>query len=491
MPFSALSGLKVLFAASEIAPFAKTGGLGDVAGSLPPALAALGLEVRLVMPLHRQVDRQAHGLRNTGLVLNVPAGQGWFPAQVWEGALPGCRVFLLENHELFDREGLYGPPGGDFGDNPLRFTWFCRAVIELAKAQDFAARVVHAHDWQTALLPAILATGAWDPGPLRGAATVLTIHNLAYQGIYPRDSYAVTGLPSWLDSPQGLEFWGNISLLKGGLVTAKALTTVSPTYAREIQTPEGGHGLEGVLAQRRGDLHGILNGVDYEAWSPEHDPYLAAPYSSHDLAGKQRCRQALLETYGLKPAGPATTVLGFIGRLAYQKGVDLLAQALPRLMLDDVRVCILGSGERHYEELLARLAQEHPGRLAAKVVFSEELAHQVTAGSDVLMMPSRYEPCGLNQIYALRYGTPPLVRATGGLVDTVQPFEPLDGQGSGFVFERFHAGDMQCALREALWTHGQPRLWEPLVQNAMAQDFSWERSAQDYARLYAQLSPWR
>jgi starch synthase len=360
-------------------------------------------------------------------------------------------------------------------------------VIELARALGFAARVVHAHDWQTALLPAMLSAGAWDPGPLAGAATVLTIHNLAYQGIYPREVFGLTGLPVWLDSPRGSEFWGNTSLLKAGLVTARALTTVSPTYAREIQTPGGGHGLEGVLHERLADLHGILNGADYEAWSPESDTHLPQGYSSADRKGKQACRQALLEVMDLEPAGPGTTVLGFVGRLAYQKGVDLLPQALPRLMLDDVRICLLGSGEPLYEEPLARLSAAHPGRLGLKIGFSERLAHLITAGSDAFMMPSRYEPCGLNQIYALRYGTAPVVRATGGLKDTVQPFDPLTGQGTGFSFEHFSPPDLTCALREALWTRSRPLLWDRLVTNAMAQDFSWSASARAYARLYASL----
>jgi starch synthase len=317
---------------------------------------------------------------------------------------------------------------------------------------------------------------------------VLTIHNLAYQGIYPRDTFKLTGLPAWLDSPQGSEFWGNTSLLKAGLVTARALTTVSPTYAREIQTPEGGHGLEGVLRQRRADLHGIINGADYQAWSPEADPHLPHGYSSADLRGKQACRQALLEVMGLEPAGPETSVLGFVGRMAHQKGVDLLPQTLPRLLLDDVRVCLLGSGEPHYEETLTRLAEAHPGRLGLKIQFSEHLAHLITAGSDALMMPSRYEPCGLNQIYALRYGTAPVVRATGGLKDTVQPFDPFTSQGTGFAFEHFSHQDLTCALREALWTRAHPRLWASLMQNAMAQDFSWDASARAYAQLYAQLA---
>jgi starch synthase len=468
----------------------KTGGLGDVAGSLPPALRGLGLDVRLAMPLYRQVAMNVPGarkLKNTGLTLKVPAAGRQWTSQVWTTELEGCPVYLLGNDELFGRDGLYGPNGGDYLDNPTRFSFFCRAVIELARVLDWPARVVHANDWQTALLPALLETRACDPGPLAGAATVLTIHNLAYQGIYDRAAFAATGLPHWLDSPIGLEFWGNISLLKAGLVTARALTTVSPTYAQEITTPAGGHGLEGVLAQRHESLHGILNGVDYRAWSPESDRLLPASYSAKDLAGKTVCRDKLLSVFGLDKAGKNTAVLGFVGRLVYQKGLDILIQAAPRLLLDDLRICVLGTGDPEQETALTKLAQAHPGRVGVRLAFDDELAHLLTAGCDLLTMPSRYEPCGLNQIYALRYGTPPVVREVGGLKDTVRPFDPLSGQGTGFTFQPFQASDLFCATREALWTRERPALWRRLTQNAMAQDFSWQKSAQAYAALYASL----
>jgi starch synthase len=481
------SGLKVLFVSPEIAPLAKTGGLGDVAGALPPALRALGLDVRLVMPFYRQVAAGAHAVENSGLELTVAAaGRNW-TAQVFTTELGGCPVYLLGNEELFGRDGLYGPGGGDYWDNPTRFTFFCRAVIELAWALDWPARVVHANDWQTALLPALLETRACDPGPLAGAATVLTIHNLAYQGIYDRAAFGVTGLPRWLDSPIGLEFWGNVSLLKAGLVTARALTTVSPTYAREITTPEGGHGLEGVLAQRGESLHGILNGADYRAWSPEADPLLPAAYSARDMAGKTACRDELLRAFALDKAGKRTAVLGFVGRLAYQKGVDILIEAASRLLLDDLRLCVLGTGDPEQEAALAALAAAHKGRVGVRLAFDEGLAHLLTAGCDILAMPSRYEPCGLNQIYALRYGTPPVVREVGGLKDTVRHFDPLTGQGTGFTFLPFQAGDLLCAVREALWTRERPALWDKVRRNAMAQDFSWQKSAQAYAALYASL----
>ncbi|MFH1059101.1 MAG: glycogen synthase GlgA [Pseudomonadota bacterium] len=479
--------LKVLFVASEIAPLVKTGGLGDVAGSLPPALKRLGLEVRLVMPLYRQVDRAKHGLRPTGLTIRAAAGWREYAAAIWETRLDGCPVYLLDCPELFDRDGLYGPAGGDYPDNPLRFTWFCRAAIDLAKALDFAADVVHAHDWQTALVMAYLEAGGWDPGPLAGAATVFTIHNLAYQGIYERSVFGLTGLPAWLDAPAGLEFWGNCSLLKAGLVCARALTTVSPSYAQEITTPAGGHGLEGVLASRRAVLSGILNGVDYAVWSPENDPFLPATYSAHQPAGKLVCRDVLLRNFGLEPAGPNTAVIGYVGRLAHQKGVDLFPPTLPYLLLDDVRVCILGSGDHRYEQELKALAGRHPGRLGVRIAFSEELAHLITAGCDLFLMPSRYEPCGLNQIYSLRYGSAPVVRATGGLKDTVEPLDPLADTGTGFLFEGFGVRELLCAAREGLWAQARPKVWQNLQARAMAKDFSWEQSAARYAELYARL----
>jgi starch synthase len=286
----------------------------------------------------------------------------------------------------------------------------------------------------------------------------------------------------------GLEFWGNISFLKAGLVFSDALTTVSPTYAFEIQAPEGGMGMEGILSSRQADLTGILNGADYDNWSPESDPYLPAKFSSEDLSGKQVCREALCREFELDPPGSETAVIGFVGRLAWQKGMDILAEAAPRLLLDDVRLCILGTGEPHLEAQAKELAKVQRGRVGVQLLFSEKLAHLVQGGADALVMPSRFEPCGLNQIYALKYGTVPVVRATGGLVDTVEPFNPLTGQGTGFWFEQPTAPDLLAALREALWTKARPQLWQQLRQNGFSCDFSWTHSAAQYAELYQRLA---
>lgn len=480
--------LKVLMAASEIAPLAKTGGLGDVTGSLPPALQAEGLEVRLAMPFYRRVWEAASNPVDTGLRLEAPIGTERLAAEVWETRLNGCPVYLIKQDSLYDRDGLYQDEEGDYPDNARRFIFFSRAVIELAKALDYAADVVHLHDWQTGLIAAYLKSRLADSGPLAGAKSLFTIHNLAYQGVFPSEVFAQTGLPPEMSGIGGLEFWGNISFLKAGLIFSNALTTVSPTYALEIQTPQSGMGMEGILASRQADLSGILNGADYGSWSPESDPYLPARFSGEDLSGKKTCKQALCQTFELDPPGAETTVFGFVGRLTWQKGMDILAEAAPRLLLDDVRLCILGTGEPHFEAQAKELAKAHAGLVGVRLVFSEKLAHLVQAGADVMVMPSRFEPCGLNQIYALKYDTVPVVRATGGLKDTVEPFNPLTGQGTGFWFERPLAPDLLAGLREALWTKARPKLWRQLQQNALDRDFSWKRSAAQYAELYQRLT---
>ena len=303
----------------------------------------------------------------------------------------------------------------------------------------------------------------------------------------PRHQFAFTGLPPQLDNPEGVEYWGNISFLKAGLNFAHAITTVSPTYAQEILDPVGGRGMEGLLLKRRQVLSGILNGADYEQWDPASDPLLPAHYSHRDFAGKKVCQTALLEKFELDPVGPQQAVLGFVGRLVQQKGIDLITQVAPYLLLDSLRICVLGTGDAYYEEQLAALAREYPGKVGVKFKFSENLAHLIQAGSDLLLMPSRFEPCGLNQLYAMRYGTPPVVHATGGLRDTVEPFNPLNGQGVGFVLERVLPHDLLCAVREGLWTKNHPQLWDQVRKNAMAQDHSWRRSAQTYAQLYLDL----
>lgn len=479
--------LNLLLVTSEASPLAQTGGLGQVCGSLPPALTKLALQVTVVMPLYRSIDRKAHNLRSTNLRLIVPLA-GWkIASRVWRGDLDGCPVYLLANEDLYNRAGLYGGAQGDYLDNVLRFTFLCRGAVELARALGQPVDLVHVHDWQTGLLPAYLATRPFDLGPLEGAASLLTIHNLAFQGRFRRDLFRVTGLPDSFDNLAGAELWGDFSLLKAGLVSADALSTVSPSYAQEIQTPDGGMGLDGLLRSRRGDLFGILNGVDYGVWSPEQDPHLPAAYSAADVSGRPLCRQALLQAFGLLPAPARTPVLGFVGRLTEQKGVSLMLEAAPAMLARGLRLLVLGTGEPWFEQALSDLARSYPDQVGLKLAYSEPLAHLMQAGCDIMLMPSSFEPCGLNQMYAMRYGAAPLVHATGGLKDTVTPFDPAKGQGTGFVFAPYAVEPLLDALEQALAVWAQPAQWRRLMANAMAQDFSWEVSARAYAALYRRL----
>lgn len=481
-------GLKVLYASSEIAPLAKTGGLADVAGDLPPALAALGLEPILVTPRYGFVEPKAHGLEPMAAELKVPLGGRSLTARVWQGRLDGCRLFLLENDELFGREGLYGDRRGDYPDNAERFTFFSRGALELAQSLGQPIDIVHANDWQCGLMPAYLRAGFYSQGPLANAASVITIHNLAFMGLFPAEIFAATGLPPRMNAVDGLEFWGQVSFLKAGLAYADAITTVSPSYAREIQTPGLGCGLEGLLGRRAADLHGILNGADYAKWSPGRDPSLPANYDADDAGGKALCSKALLAEFGLAPAGAGTTVLGFVGRLTSQKGIGLILEALPGFMDRDIRVCILGSGEKNFEARLLELGRAHPQKCGVKIAFDDGLARRVYAGSDIFLMPSRFEPCGLGQIYALSYGAVPLVRAAGGLKDTVAPHDPATNQGTGFVFSGDQGGDLADCLDQALELRRDPDAWRKLMLRGMGQDFSWQKSAQSYAELYAGLA---
>jgi starch synthase len=413
--------------------------------------------------------------------------------RVWQAALPGSPspaamagtvpVYFIEQEDFFARPGLYGHGAGDYPDNAERYTFFCRAVLELVTSLDWWPEVLHCHDWQTALLAAYKRflpglAPRWHAIPL-----IYTIHNLAYQGIFPAWMLPVTGLPPTLFHPDGIEFYGALNLMKAGLLYADALTTVSPSYAEEICTPEFGVGLEGVLGSRRSALHGILNGADYAVWNPETDTAIAASYTASALQGKAACKAALLRAYDL-PEEVDTPLIGMISRLVDQKGVDILAAALDRLLGMEVRLVLLGAGDPQYHDLLASQAAAHPERMGVRLEFNDALAHQIEAGSDCFLMPSRYEPCGLNQIYSMRYGTIPIVRATGGLRDTVTPYRGDTGEGTGFVFQEPTAEALLQAVQAALATYANRMAWQSLMRHAMAQDFSWEQSAKQYLNVY-------
>jgi starch synthase len=473
--------MKILFVSSEGLPFSKTGGLADVVEALPKALAAMGHEVAVVLPRYR-------GTKTSGVAaasLTVSAGNGFrFPAIAQGGALHGVRYLFVDDPEYFDREQLYGVGGKDYADNADRFVLFARAAIELAK-HVWPPEVIHCHDWQSALVPALLRTQyAADPF-FRSVPVVFTVHNLGYQGLFGREVLARLGLPSSLFSIEALEFYGRVNFLKGGLVFSDYLTTVSRRYAQEIQTAEYGHGLEGVIRSRASRLAGVLNGVDYAVWSPENDAHIAAKYSARDLTGKALCKKDLLEQFKLPADNLKRPLVGIISRFVDQKGFDLIAQVAGEFLKEDVCLVALGTGDPKYEEMFRTLAAHMPGRVGVRVGFDNALAHKIEAGSDLFLMPSRYEPCGLNQIYSLRYGSIPVVRATGGLDDTIEPFDPRKGSGTGFKFAEYSGVALLRALRAAIQVYGVKPSWSKLVANAMAKDFSWNASAAEYARLYA------
>ena len=480
--------MKILFAAPEVDPFAKTGGLADVAAALPKSLASLGHDVRIIMPLYRQVNRETFGLRQTAVSVSVRVGSQTMEGHLWEARLPrsGVATYFIEQPKLFHRDGLYQDQGQDYPDNLTRFSFFSQAVLRLLPAIGWQPEVIHCHDWQTSLICAQLALGPWAHDPLfSSTGTVLTVHNLAYQGLFPKEQWPLTQLPETAFTIEGLEYYGQISCLKGGLVTAGLLTTVSPTYAREIQGAEFGCGLDGVLATRKEDLVGILNGIDPEEWNPQTDPYTAAHFSADELAGKALCKLALQKSQHLNEQHEL--LIGMIQRLAEQKGIDIFVEALESLMGLPLQIVILGTGDPNYHEQLSGLAKRFPGRLAVNLKFDNALAHQIEAGSDAFLMPSRFEPCGLNQMYSMRFGTVPIVKRVGGLSDTVVDANQqtsAEHSATGFVFDKHSASALLGAVKRALAAFRDHALWTSLMQTGMRRDFSWNRSAREYVSVY-------
>lgn len=479
--------LKVLFLVSEAVPYAKTGGLADVAGALPYALKGLGVEVKVLMPYYAQIKEK-----------QIPVAAAAEDLAAWWGDEPlsydlltpedGAPFYFVARDEFFERRQLYGTPKGDYCDNLERFSFFCSTLPSFCQALDFTPDIIHCHDWQASLAPVYLKRRWTGEEGLAGAKSLLTIHNLAYQGLFPKKKFPLLGLDWSLFAIDGLEFYDKINLLKGGIVFADAINTVSRGYSQEIQTPEYGYGLEGVLRTRREALFGIVNGVDYEEWNPETDRLIAATYGPKDLKGKEKNKAALMEAYNLDPKLAKAPLLGIISRLADQKGFDLVAEVLPDLMAKQAMVVILGTGEEKYHELLTAQAQKYPGQLGVKIAFDNRLAHLIEAGSDMFLMPSRYEPCGLNQMYSMKYGTVPVVRATGGLMDTVTPVDQAKGSGTGFLFTEYSAAAFQKALHQALEAYKDKKLWKKIMLNGMAEDFSWNASARTYLRLYERLA---
>jgi starch synthase len=476
---------KVLFASSEVVPFAKTGGLADVAGTLPVALRALGCDIRIIMPFYRMVESVAAERTLVVEGLEIAVGNKLYAADIWETKLAqSVPVYLVKCDEFFDRGSLYGTAKGDYRDNAERFIFFSRCALEACMKLGFAPDIVHCHDWQSGLIPAYLKTIYSSKPNFLKTGSVFTIHNIAYQGLFDRTAFNLTGLPPRLFSINGLEYWGNMSILKAALMFSDIINTVSKKYSEEIQTTEFGYGMEGILAMRRADLYGILNGVDYDEWNPETDKFLAAQYSSADLKGKQACKEDLLKEFNLPASLRPQPLLGVISRLADQKGFDLLAEIIDELMAINLGFVLLGTGEQKYHDLFAAIGKKYPKRAGIKIAYNNAIAHKIEAGCDLFLMPSRYEPCGLNQIYSLKYGTVPVVRATGGLDDTIVDYNEKDGRGNGFKFSEYSAQEFLHSIKRALKIYADKTKWARLVKNCMANDFSWEQSARQYMELY-------
>jgi starch synthase len=476
--------LKILFTSSEVTPFAKTGGLADVSASLPAALVSLGHHVIVVMPLYRSVMEGSYDLNAFEGALEVPyRGRVLKDKVFYSQPEPNLSIYFIKKNEFFDRSTLYSTPEGDYFDNADRFIYFSRAVLNLAKLIGFKPNIIHCNDWQTSLVPSYLKSLYMYDAFFEGTRTILTIHNLAYQGAFPPEYMAVSGLPSEFYSINGFEYYGRMNFLKGGIVFADIITTVSEKYSVEIQTPEFGHGLEGILKKRSSDVYGVLNGVDYSEWNPETDSHITANYNEKDLSGKEKCKKDLREAFNLR--GPENAPLvGIVSRLAAQKGFDILAEAVDTLVELGFLMVLLGTGEEIYQKQFSEIGKKHKGRFGVRIAFDNALAHKIEAGADIFLMPSRYEPCGLNQMYSLKYGTIPVVRATGGLDDTIKEFDNKTGKGNGFKFADYSSQALLKAMQRALEVYRRPEIWSKLIKNGMREDFSWEMSARTYEKIY-------
>ncbi len=473
--------MRILMVGSEAVPYAQTGGLADVLGALPRALGRLGHEIDVVIPRYRGIT--------AGAVVAHPSLSGTAAGD--RSAVfaterdQGVRMAFVDQSDFFDREFLYGSGSADYPDNAERFAWLSRVALEFASSEP-PYDVVHAHDWQAGLVPVLLRREFSSRQTFDRVGSVFTIHNLAYQGLFDISWLPRLGLRPDLLSVDALEYWGRISYLKGGIVFSDTITTVSHRYAQEIQTPEFGFGFDGILRSRSADLVGIVNGIDYDRWDPERDPHLPAPFSAADLKGKASAKRSVLDELGL-PADSGSLerpLVGMISRLVDQKGFDLVAALANRLPGLDATFVVLGSGERRYERLFEELAAKHPDRFGVRIGFDESLAHRIEGGADLFLMPSRFEPCGLNQLYSLRYGTVPVVRATGGLADTVQNYDPRRGEGTGFCFDDYTPEALLGTLQTALIVFRDKETWRRIQEAGMREDHSWDTSAREYEAVY-------
>ena len=480
--------MTILFTASEMVPFCKTGGLADVIGALPPVLAEMGHDIFVMLPGYSVIDRARYGFKSMNEKFSIPVGKEMKMLAISSTQWKGITVYLLENDEYFGRGGCYGDVQGDYEDNGERFIFFARSIVEAALHLKLVPDIVHVHDWQASLVIPYLATVYAGEPQFDRTATLFTIHNLGYQGVFPQHLFSLTGLPDEALHWTKMEYWGNVSFLKGGIVYADAVSTVSETYAGEITGKELGFGLDGVFAERRNDLYGIVNGIDQDEWNPGTDTVIPAQYSSDDMSGKEKCRRTLLKVCGMK-ANSNIPVVGMVTRLDDQKGLDILEEGTGRLAALNVRMVILGTGTKEHNETMKRLASRYPDRIHVVIGFDNDMARLIYAGSDAFLMPSRYEPCGLGQLIAMRYGTLPVVHATGGLADTVRDIDNHREDGNGFTFSTYSSDELVDTVARTVKVfreHGRLR-WIRAVKHAMKQDFSWKTSAKKYINLYNQI----
>ncbi|MCL5022883.1 MAG: glycogen synthase GlgA [Nitrospirae bacterium] len=471
--------MKLLMAASEAAPYIKTGGLGDVTGALLKEFGKADIEAFLMLPLYRRI-REKFPLSDTGHRMRIPVGSRRHEGRIFSH---GDSLFFLECEEFFDRSELYGTPAGDYPDNPARFAFFARAVPEACAELGLRPDVIHCNDWQTALVPLYLKT-LYDTPFFRETATVMTVHNLGYQGVFDGVLFSLTGLgPEWF-TPEGIEFYGKINLLKAGLISADIITTVSETYAEEVMSAEFGFGLDGVLRKRAGDLYGVVNGIDTDEWDPATDPLIPARYDRRDLSGKGVCRKELVGECTLDRGEKNAPLVAMVGRLSAQKGIDIFLEAAEEVVSMGARIVVLGRGDEHFQERLIDLADRQKGSVFVKIGYDEAFAHRVYAGSDILLMPSLYEPCGLSQLIAMRYGTVPVARRTGGLADTIMDYAPLRDTGTGFLFRDYRAECLRECLNRAFCAYTAGPKWKKIRRAAMSRDSSWKASSMKYLDLY-------
>jgi starch synthase len=487
--------LRVAMFSTEAFPYAKVGGLGDVVGSLPKKLERLGVEITLIMPAYKTIHHDRFNIHTYKPLprFDVQMGSGFVQAEIYTTTMPGTsiEVFLIGSPDYFLRDGIYDDPLTHEGypDNMERFIFFMKASLDLLAKLRRQVDILHCHDWQTGLIPGLINTTLRNDPFFSRVGTLLTIHNLAYQGVFPKEALYWAGIDyAHFSAMSPFEYWGKVNFLKAGIEFSDYLSTVSENYALEIQSgPIYGCGLEGVLKRNRNKLCGIVNGIDYEEWNPETDPFLPAHFSVRDLSGKSRCKRDILQYFALPQHADRTPLIGIVSRLADQKGFDLIAEAMKDISRLELQMVILGTGQDKYHQMLKQIALKYPKKIAPKLAFDNRLAHQIEGGCDMFLMPSKYEPCGLNQLYSLRYGAVPIVRATGGLVDTVVNYDGENSAGTGFSFFNYSPGEMVAAITRALKVYSNPQQWEQIIIRGMKQDWSWERSARKYLQLYEKI----